>query len=240
MGYGGSGWLLTDMYSMCMHVWSGWYSCLLGYFKVRWNILMRDILRPRTLECGLISGVIWLGIRQWMRWDGIGCFTYLLFYTESCLAQQYWQSSIYACTYLDIDMAWIQRCNSHSPRDKNRSILYQQKKSDPSRNFFPATVHTDMSSVLLNQSQLTTDQLATANYGIWYHMHQARHTEWTAWRECRLLEFILLLRTCCVVIFNVIIVEVGWLVAFGSRIAEYGLAHTWRRRWWRWSFDCKQ
>ena len=61
-------------------------------------------------------------------------------------------------------------------------------------------------------------------------MHQARHTEWTAWRECRLIEFVLLRSPCCAIIFNAMIV-LGFVGCLGSMIAEYGLLHTWR--WWK-------
>ena len=193
MGYGEAG---AHRYVLRMYACIGWHGK--WFLKLRWNIWMRDILHHRTLECELNSGVM-VGDTQWANIRQIGCFTCPISILKS----------IFSSTEAVICMQ-IQHCNTCFPRDidalpiittrSTSNTPYHTRTKDqiphgvylrlPQRTLDP---HRSISSVLLTGPAESTDQLAPANNGIWYHMHHLRHTEWTAWDERCLIKFVLLL-----------------------------------------------
>lgn len=135
--------------------------------------------------------------------------------------------SIFSSTEAVICMQ-IQHCNTCFPRDidalpiittrSTSNTPYHTRTKDqiphgvylrlPQCTLDP---HRSISSVLLTGPAESTDQLAPANNGIWYHMYHLRHTEWTAWDERCLIKFVLLL-----IVFLLLSWYwgwVGWLVA---------------------------
>lgn len=185
----------TDMYSVCMHALGGMVNGSSNCGEIfGWGIFCTTVHWNVNLTL-----VLWLGIRNEQTLRQIGCFTCPISILKS----------IFSSTEAVICMQ-IQHCNTCFPRDidalpiittrSTSNTPYHTRTKDqiphgvylrlPQRTLDP---HRSISSVLLTGPAESTDQLAPANNGIWYHMHHLRHTEWTAWDERCLIKFVVLL-----------------------------------------------